>query len=100
MKYKTIKIEVDIFIEKDGNAWHAFCPVFKGLHAEGTTINETIKNAHTTIIEYIKSYIRHNDPIPTAKVIEKNIYQNMKHKTETVKIPISTNSIANMPAFV
>jgi predicted RNase H-like HicB family nuclease len=41
-----------------------FCPAFKGLHADGATEKEAVRNAANAAVVYIESLISHGEPLP------------------------------------
>jgi len=47
------KCKVEIFIEPDGDGFHAYCPALKGLHTCGDTEEEALENAKDATIEGI-----------------------------------------------
>ena len=63
-KNSSLNFIVAICIEKDGKNFHAFCPGFKGIHVDGRTEKEAVKNAKIAIVLYLKSLIKHKEPIP------------------------------------
>lgn len=70
-----ITFSVPIGIEKDNGEFHAFCPLLKGLHTRGKTIEEVKENAGNAIISYINSLIRHGDPIPLCIMKEEKSHK-------------------------
>ncbi|MEE3715747.1 type II toxin-antitoxin system HicB family antitoxin [Tumidithrix elongata RA019] len=56
--------------EEDGG-YHAFCPVLKGCHSQGDTVEEAIANMTEAIELYLESLIADNLPIPTENLIVK-----------------------------
>lgn len=66
----VIEFTVQIFIEPDEDGFHAFCPALKGLHVGGRTEEEAIQNAGDAAIIYLKSLIRHGEPIPVGVTTE------------------------------
>lgn len=71
MKKITVKFDVDILVKEDGIGYHAFCPALKGLHTSGVTKQEALENAKNAVVAYIRSLLKHNDPIPLKlEVIE------------------------------
>jgi len=56
--------KIQIIIEPDGDEFHAYCPDLKGLHTCGNTEQEALVNAQDAAIAYLKSLIKHNEPIP------------------------------------
>jgi len=63
-KEQKVKLSVPIIIEKDGDEYHAYCPVLKGLHTCGESEEEALENAKNAISAYLFSLIKHGDPIP------------------------------------
>ena len=61
-----LKFKVRIIIEPDGDGFHAYCPALKGLHVDGDTIEEALKNAQDGATAYLESLIQHGDPIPVG----------------------------------
>ena len=61
---ETLKFELAIVVEPDGDEFHAYCPALKGLHVSGETPEEALQNAKDAAIAYLDSLIRHGDPIP------------------------------------
>jgi len=59
-----LKRRIKIIIEKDGNGFHAYCTVFKGLHIDGDTIKETINNMADAVDLYLDTLKKHGDSIP------------------------------------
>jgi len=70
-KEHKVKLSVPIIIEKDGNEYHAYSPVLKGLHTCGETKEEALENAKNAISAYLFSLIKHGDPIP-LRIIKEN----------------------------
>jgi predicted RNase H-like HicB family nuclease len=61
---KTIRLKFIVITEQDGDSYHAFCPAFKGLHADGTTEKKAVRNAANAAAVYIESLIAHGEPLP------------------------------------
>jgi len=59
-----IWVSVYVVVEADGDGFHAYCPVLKGLHTSGSTEAEAKKNARDAAEAYLGSLIKHGDPIP------------------------------------
>lgn len=64
MNFRTIKLKIRIIVEQDENGFHAYCPELKGLHVGGATEDEALRNARDAAIAYIRSLLKHDDPIP------------------------------------
>ncbi|MBI2850898.1 MAG: type II toxin-antitoxin system HicB family antitoxin [Chloroflexi bacterium] len=55
---------VQVIVEPDDKGFHAYCPALKGLHTYGDTRIEAVQNAKDAVEVYLKSLIKHGDPIP------------------------------------
>lgn len=64
MKTTNMTFAVTVFIKKDTIGYHAFIPAFKGLHSYGDSPEEAADNAAQAAVAYIKSMIKHGEPIP------------------------------------
>ncbi len=58
--------KIQVIIEADGPSFHAYCPALEGLHTCGETEEEALGNARDAISAYLRSLIKHNDPIPVG----------------------------------
>lgn len=67
-KEKTFKIRVSITIEPDGDRFYAYCSALKGLHVDGDTEEEALGHANDAVIAYLRSLIKHGDPIPIGLI--------------------------------
>lgn len=65
-RYYTVIIE-----EEEGAGYHVFCPVLKGCHSQGDTIEEALANIREAIGAYIESLKAHSEPIPTENILIK-----------------------------
>jgi len=61
---RMIKVRLRIMVEPDDERFHAYCPELKGLHVDGATEEEALGNAKDAANAYLRSLIKHNDPIP------------------------------------
>ena len=61
-----IGFRVEIVVEPDDNGFHAYCPALKGLHTCGDTEEEALSNASDAAEAYLRSLIKHGDPIPVG----------------------------------
>ncbi|MCL0076585.1 type II toxin-antitoxin system HicB family antitoxin, partial [Dehalococcoidia bacterium] len=78
------KFKVEIFIEPDGDGFHAYCPALKGLHTCGDTEEEALENAKDATRAYLRSLIKQGDPIPVD--IVSNGKAKVPHHTEEVLV--------------
>jgi predicted RNase H-like HicB family nuclease len=63
----TLNLKITVVIEPDDNRFHAYCPALKGLHVDGDTEEDALKNASDAIVVYLDSLARHNDPLPIGQ---------------------------------
>ena len=80
----SLEFRVQVVIEPDGTEFHAYCPALKGLHTSGNTEKEALNNAKDAAVAYIKSLIKHGDPIPIGAMIQKGI---------KAKVPLSKDHV-------
>lgn len=59
-----IELNVTIVLERDDGGYHAYCPVFKGLHSCGATKAAALRNVKDALKAYLVSLIKHHEPIP------------------------------------
>ena len=61
-----------VLLEKeDDGGYHAFCPILKGCHSQGDSVEEAIANITEAIELYLESLIADNRPIPKEDLIVK-----------------------------
>lgn len=68
---RMIGFRVDVLVEPDDAGFHAYCPALKGLHTCGDTEQEALQNVRDAAIAYLRTSIKHGDPIPIGIVIHK-----------------------------
>ena len=61
-----LRLRVTVVVEADGDGYHAYCPAFKGLHAEGETEHAAVEGARAAALAYLESMASHGDPIPVG----------------------------------
>lgn len=66
----SLNLRIVVAVEKDGDAYHAFCPALKGLHVDGDTESEAMENAKEAIIVYLDSLAAHGDPLPVGEFLK------------------------------
>lgn len=67
------EFKIEIFVESDESGFHAYCPALKGLHTCGDTEEEALNNAADAAIAYLRSLIKHGDPIPVGIVATEEV---------------------------
>jgi predicted RNase H-like HicB family nuclease len=70
---RKIVFNVIICVEQDGDSYYAHCPSLKGLHVDGDTLEEAISNVKIAVALYLKSLIKHGDPIPLQLIQRKEL---------------------------
>jgi len=65
----AIGFRVEVIVEPDDSGFHAYCPALKGLHTQGATEEEALQNAKDAAIAYLRSSIKHGDPISIGIVV-------------------------------
>lgn len=91
-----IEFKVQVIIEPDQTGFHVYCPALKGLHTCGDTEKQALKNAKDAVTAYLKSLIKHGDPIPIGVEIQKGFRErvpllknHVKRHTENLELAIS-----------
>jgi predicted RNase H-like HicB family nuclease len=89
-----LQFTIDVIVEPDEGGFHAFCPALKGLHVGGSTEKEAIQNAGDGAILYLKSLIRHGEPIPvgvTKEVVPtvRRTHEGMHAHTERLALSLT-----------
>lgn len=67
---KALKFKILIEVERDGEEFYAHCPHLPGLHVGGATEQEAIRNAADAALAYMRSILKHDDPIPLGVLDE------------------------------
>ncbi len=75
MPHRVAKVKVLVVIEADEPGFHAFCPAFKGLHVDGNTEQEALKNAKDAIICFLDSYGARGEPLPVGPDLSVEHYE-------------------------
>ncbi|WP_333654146.1 type II toxin-antitoxin system HicB family antitoxin [Dissulfurispira sp.] len=67
MQTKDYRFTIIIESCEEGG-YFAFCPALPGCHAQGETYEETIKEIHSIIRDFIEDYLAEGEPIPEDDV--------------------------------
>ena len=62
----SIEFKITFVVEPDEDSFHAYCPALKGLHSSGDSEEEALNNASDAAVVYLKSLMKHGDPIPVG----------------------------------
>ncbi len=58
--------------EEDGG-FHAYCPVLKGCHSQGDTLNEALDNIKEAIEVYLESQRESGEALPMEDILIKPV---------------------------
>ncbi len=90
-KARTITFRVDIIVEPDDDGYHAYCPALKGLHVSGATMEEALQHARDAAVAYLRSLIKHGDPIPLEAIPQalRRPWKQGTHHTEELSVIVA-----------
>jgi predicted RNase H-like HicB family nuclease len=60
----SLTLKVRVIVEPDENGFHAYCPAFKGLHVDGASQQEALRNASEAALVYLNSLAANREAIP------------------------------------
>lgn len=63
---QPLTLKITVVIEPDGSAFHAYCPGLEGIHVDGNTEEETLRQATDAVLLYLESLAHHGDPLPVG----------------------------------
>ena len=61
-----LKVRLAIQIEPDEGRYHAYCLALKGLHVDGDTEEEALRNAVDGAAAYLIALIKRGEPLPVG----------------------------------
>jgi len=64
MPKQEIHFKIPIYIEPDGEGFHANTPSFKGCRVGGATKEEAMRNMEDALYLYITSLLKRGKPLP------------------------------------
>ena len=85
----TVKIPVIMECNKFGFVAYSNCPELKGLIADGKTEDEVLDNFKDASICYMKSLLKHNDPLPIGSTIYVRKITAKKPLIKDIEIPLN-----------
>lgn len=84
----SVTFAVTFYIEEeDDGTYHGFAPGLVGLHVDGPTIDEVGQHAIEATRVYLRSLIRHGDPLPIGPYFKVEQPATACVKTVEVKWP-------------
>jgi predicted RNase H-like HicB family nuclease len=89
-RQRTQIYEILAVLEKDDDdSYHGFCPALKGLHTRGRTVDETIENLRNAAIAYLRSLIKHGEPIPVGPFLKEGMLPELSENVITRNITVA-----------
>jgi len=85
-----LNFEVYVMVEPDDDGFHVYCPALKGLHVAGATEEEALQNARDAVLAYIRSLMKHGDPIPLGILPQDAVPSEAHHGRHAEKLAIAT----------
>lgn len=68
---ETLKtLELEVIVEPDDDVYHAYCPVLKGCHSSGDTIEEAFENMQEAVRIHLEVMIEDGEYIPGVEVVK------------------------------
>lgn len=95
-KNRKITFNILICVENDGDAYYAHCPALEGVHVDGETREEALENAKVAAVLYIKSLIKHGDPIPIQIVQKLKTQESCKVSRSRTTLPCPPRQVENV----
>jgi predicted RNase H-like HicB family nuclease len=90
---KMVEFAVDVVVEPDDDQYHAYCPALRGLHVGGATEEEALSNARDAVEAYLKSLIKHGDPIPVGVATETVVPPKRAHSHHMQHLAMSLDEL-------
>jgi predicted RNase H-like HicB family nuclease len=60
----TIRLMVHFLVEPDEGGFHAYSPALKGLHVDGASEDEAVRNFAEAAPADLQSVLKHGEPLP------------------------------------
>jgi len=72
---RPLTLKITVIVEPDEDRFHAFCPGLRGIHVDGSTVDEALGHAKDAVLLYLESLTEHGDPLPVGRhcVIENGV---------------------------
>jgi predicted RNase H-like HicB family nuclease len=81
----SIRLTLHFLVEPDEGAFHAYSPALKGLHVDGASEDEAVKNFVEAASGYLMSVLKHGEPLPIGLII--NVPQRAHSHIEEILVP-------------
>jgi len=69
MPIREIKLQFRVFVDRDGDLFHAYTPDLKGVHAAGESQLEALDAIGEAASLYVQSLVKHNESIPVGLLV-------------------------------
>lgn len=63
-KAPTLTLRLSVIVEPDEGRFHAYAPALKGLHADGDSEEDALRNLTDALPAYVESLSKHGDALP------------------------------------
>lgn len=73
LSQQKLTLKISAVIEPDEGGFHGYCPALRGLHVDGTTEDETLRNLVDAIDIHIASLVKCGDPLPIGPDLTVNL---------------------------
>lgn len=82
MRPEELKLKVRVFVEPDADGYYAYCPELDGVHIDGETEEDAVKNCLQAIEVYLLTLLANGGPIPIGCMDGEKINEIMQHRPE------------------
>ena len=81
----TIRLIVHFLVEPDEGGFHAYSPALKGLHVDGASEDEAVKNFVEAAPAYLLSVMKHGEPLPIGLIVD--VPRRAQSHSEEILVP-------------
>ncbi|HVT46516.1 MAG TPA: type II toxin-antitoxin system HicB family antitoxin [Vicinamibacterales bacterium] len=81
-----MKFTVQFLVEPDGDGFHAYSPALPGLHTDGASEREAVREFVAAVPAYLESVLQHGDPLPVGVIVDAPPVAAVRH-TEEITVP-------------
>lgn len=64
-----IRLTLHFLVEPDEGGFHAYSPALKGLHVDGVSEADAVKNYVEAAAGYLESVLQHGEPLPIGLIV-------------------------------
>jgi predicted RNase H-like HicB family nuclease len=66
----SFKVTVHFIVETDDDGFHAYSPILKGLHVDGSSEQDAVRNFVDAAPAYLASVLMHGEPLPIGVIVD------------------------------